>query len=44
MIDDREILDQIPAVHLYSKMVRQVSVAIVVCGNLQRERHQVYWI
>ena len=44
VIDDREILDQVPPVHPYSKMMRQVGVAIVVCGNLQRERHQRYWV
>jgi nitroreductase len=43
VVDDRELLDQIPSVHPYSKMVRQVGTAIVVCGNLQRERHKGYW-
>jgi nitroreductase len=44
VIDDRKILDAIPQVHPYSKMLLEASLAILVCGNLEIERHRGYWI
>lgn len=43
VIDDRQILDQIPNIHPYSKMLRQAPLAILVCGDLGREKHPGYW-
>ncbi|GAB6099346.1 nitroreductase family protein [Halanaerocella petrolearia] len=33
VIDDREILDQIPEFHNYAQMVKEAPVVIAVCGN-----------
>ncbi|MHA1168123.1 MAG: nitroreductase family protein [Candidatus Hodarchaeales archaeon] len=44
VINDRKILERIPSVHPYSKMVRQASLAILVCGDKRLEKHEGYWI
>lgn len=44
VITDREILDEIPKFHPYSQMLKQASVAILVCGNIEVESHRGYWI
>lgn len=44
VIKDRGILDQIPKYHPYSRMVKQASVAILVCGDLKSEKHKGYWV
>src|SRR5512144_358557 len=41
---DRAILDAIPKFHPYSAMVKQASVAIVVCGDLTREKFKGFWV
>lgn len=44
VIKDRNILNQIPPVHPYAEMIRVAPVAIVVCGDLNLEKHQGYWV
>jgi nitroreductase len=44
IIDDREILDKIPTVHPYADMVREAPLAILVCGDLQRDGFGGYWV
>ena len=44
IIDDREILDKIPAVHPYAQMVREAQVAILVCGDTSKELYEGYWV
>ena len=44
VIDDRSVLDDIPKVHPYSGMLKQAPLAIVVCGDMDRERHKGYWV
>lgn len=44
IIDDRELLDKIPNVHPYSKMLQQAPLAIMVCGDMQRDSHKGYWV
>ncbi len=44
VIRDRQVLAQIPQVHPYSSMVPSAQLAILVCGDLQRERHTGYWV
>jgi nitroreductase len=44
VIDDEKLLQQIPTVHPYAAMVREARAAIAVCGNLQREKHQGFWV
>lgn len=44
VIRDQQILAQIPRVHPYSSMVPSAQLAILVCGDLQREKHAGYWV
>lgn len=43
VIDDRKLLDRIPDIHPYAKMVLQAPVAILVCGDLNREKSKGHW-
>ena len=44
VIRERGILDQIPKYHPYSAMLKEASVAILVCGDLKSEKHKGYWV
>ena len=45
VIDDRNILNGIPEVHPYSGMLKQAPLAIVVCGDMDREKYKGdYWV
>ena len=44
VIDDRKLLDQIPTFHPYASMTQTSPMAILVCGNLDREVSKGLWI
>ena len=44
VITDRRLLDEIPTFHPYADMVKEASVAIVVCGDLRLEKYKGYWV
>jgi nitroreductase len=44
VVNDREILNKIPEVHPYSQMLMMAPLAIIVCGNLDKEKHEGYWV
>jgi nitroreductase len=44
VVKDRAILDKVPTVHPYSKMITQATVAILVCGDIRMERHTGFWV
>lgn len=44
VIDDRRILDEIPGYHPFASMLREASLAIAVCGDLELQNHDGYWI
>ena len=44
VINDRNILNAIPQFHPYSSMLKEASLAILVCGDEKLEYHQGYWI
>jgi nitroreductase len=44
VINDRNILDEIPRVHPYAQMCREAQAAILVCGNQEREAHTGFWV
>jgi nitroreductase len=44
VIRDRRVLDEIRGFHPYADMLREASVAILVCGNLRRETYRDYWV
>jgi nitroreductase len=44
LLTDRTILNEIPKFHPYSAMLKHASVAILVCGEITREKHKGYWV
>ena len=44
VIRNRQILDEIPKIQPYSKMLRDAPVAVVVCGDLNLEKAKGFWI
>lgn len=44
VITDKIILQKIPNVHPYASMVAKAPLAILVCGDLELETAQGYWI
>jgi nitroreductase len=44
IITERKLLDEIPKFHPYSLMLHEASAAILVCGNLECEKHKGYWV
>lgn len=44
VVRDREKLDAVPSFHPYCKMIRQVSVAIVVCGDPVGKDWPDFWV
>ena len=44
VVTDRSLLTKITEVHPHSKMLLEAPAAIVVCGNLSREKHADYWV
>lgn len=44
VVDDKSVLKQITEYHPSSKMLNEASHAIVVCGDLHKEKHPGYWI
>jgi len=44
IINDPDILNQIPSFHNHAKMLKDASIAILVCGDLNLEKHKGMWI
>jgi nitroreductase len=44
IINDRKILEEITKVHPYSKMLCEAPAAILVCGDVNLEKHTGYWV
>ena len=44
VITDRKLLDKIMEIHPYAQMLAETNTAILVCGNLAKEKHKDYWI
>lgn len=44
VIKERSILEEIPNIHPYAAMVRDASMAILVCGDPSLERHSGFWV
>ncbi len=44
VIDDRDVLIEIPKFHPNSRMLMEASRAIVVCGDLKLQKYEGYWI
>jgi nitroreductase len=44
IINDREILNEVPKFHPHSLMLKEAPLAIVVCGDPTLEKHIGYWV
>jgi nitroreductase len=44
VINERQVLDEIPAIHPYSRMVKQAPLAVLVCGDMALETNKGYWV
>jgi nitroreductase len=44
VITVRQILDKIPKFHPYAQMLKEAPIAILVCGDLNREKYKGYWV
>ena len=44
LIKDKKILGDITKVHHYSQMLKEAQLAIVVCADLDKEKHGGYWV
>lgn len=44
VIRDRALLDAVPKFHPYSAMLKFASVAVLVCGDLSREKFKGFWV
>ena len=44
VVRDRATLLQIPKFHMYSKMLEQAALAIIVCGDLEAEGGTGFWV
>jgi nitroreductase len=44
VINDRQILDEVPKFHSYSAMLKEAPMAIAVCGDLQLEKNKGFWV
>lgn len=45
VIKDRQLLDRVPEYHPHSSMIKQASVAILICGDTRLSKYDVdYWV
>jgi nitroreductase len=44
VIDDRQVLDEIPNYHPHARMLRDAALAILVCCDIGLETHKGYWV
>lgn len=44
VITERRLLDEIPRFHPFAAMLKEASVAIMVCGDLRLEKNKGYWV
>ena len=44
IIDDKELLKQIPSFHPHAAMCKEAPLAILVCGDLRLEISKSFWI
>ncbi len=44
VIRDRDKLNHLAEVHPYAKMLRESPLAIAVCADLDKQRHEGFWV
>ena len=43
VVDNTDLILQLPLVHPYAQMVREAPTIILVCGDLNEEKHVGFW-
>jgi nitroreductase len=44
VIRDRDTLNHLAEVHPYAKMLKDAPLAVAVCGDLNKQRHEGFWV
>ena len=44
VVDDPEILKQVPAINSYAGMASRAPAGILVCGDLEAEKYKGFWV
>lgn len=44
ILNDKEIINKIPEIHPYSKMITQVNKAILVCADINNTKYEGFWV
>ncbi|MFP4198815.1 MAG: nitroreductase family protein [Halanaerobium sp.] len=44
VIKDRKRLDHLAEIHPYAKMLKEAPLAIAVCADLNKQKHQGFWV
>jgi len=44
VITEKDLLSKISTTHVHAEMVKNSAVAILICGDLNRESHKGYWM
>lgn len=44
VVTDRAVLDKVPDIHPYAAMSRQAPAAILVCGDVSKEKYEGFWV
>jgi nitroreductase len=44
VVDERTLFDQVARVSPYAGMLKLAPLAILVCGDLEREKYKGYWV
>jgi len=44
LVKDKNIMSDITKIHPYSQMLNEAQLAIVVCADLDKEKHSGYWV
>ncbi len=44
VVDDKELLYEVPLINPYARMARRAPLGILVCGDLQAEKAKGFWL
>lgn len=44
IIDDREIMDEVPKIHPHTAMLKDAALAVLVCGDTSLEKYKGFWV
>lgn len=44
VVRDKQLLMEITGVHPYAGMLAEAPLAIIACGNLEKEKYKDYWV